>query len=741
MKEAMARPGQTLREHIRNVAEKTEQFTSEFHNGEWGRLIAELHDLGKFNPEWQACPFSENRLDELCENEDETPDPVSKRRPNHSAAGAIYICNKLPNPKYGRIFAYCIAGHHAGLPDYSHEAGIGGSLEKRLTATDELNAALKGCPPDQLPAIPKFTAPCGKKLKEEEAHLWIRMLFSSLVDADRLDAEESENPDKSALRKTSAEITALFPMLNKHLGTLSASAPDTPLNRRRKEILEQCLKKAEEAPGIFSLTVPTGGGKTLSAMAFAMKHAIKHGKKRIIMAIPYTSIIEQNAKVYKDIFGEENVLEHHSNFDPEKETERMKMASENWNMPLVVTTNVQLFESIFASSASRARKLHNLVNSVIVLDEAQMLPVEYLKPVLSVLKGLVESFGATLVLCTATQPALSGEIGGSGNRDSFKGLESVREIIDDPTALTEALRRTEVSIFNNLQASSLESIAGELMKYEQCLCIVNTRKACRTLHSLMPKETIHLSALMCPEERSKIIAEIKNKLKEKVPVRVVSTQLVEAGVDIDFPVVFRALGGIDSIAQAAGRCNREGLLNLSGKLGQVFVFAPPNPAPPGLLRQGEYASRGILDGASKIELSPALYERYFKSFFSRVNFDKAAFRDRLAKNASEFSFQFRTFASEFNLIDDSVYRPVVVMYKGSDTLIDLFKRKGPDRWLMRKLQRYSVNVPEKTVRKFLEQGTLEEICGIVFQKDQSLYQEGLGFIDESLEWNESMFNV
>jgi len=328
-----------------------------------------------------------------------------------------------------------------------------------------------------------------------------------------------------------------------------------------------------EPPGIYTLTVPTGGGKTLSSMGFALNHAVKYGKHRVIYVIPYTSIIEQTADQFRAIFGEA-VIEHHSNLDSTdeaKENARSRLACENWDAPVIVTTTVQFFESLFASRTSRCRKLHNIVNSVVILDEAQLLPPDFLAPILEALKELQKNYGVTVVFCTATQPAL----GPHKTMDfDFKGIDGMKEIMDDPAMLHKALKRTEIRQVRNLEPLTWDDVAGEITNNESVLCIVNRRDDARTLWELLPEGSIHLSALMCGAHRVRKIKEIKERLRNGVPTRVVSTQLVETGVDVDFPVVYRAMAGLDSIAQAAGRCNREGLR----AKGKVFVFTPPSEA-------------------------------------------------------------------------------------------------------------------------------------------------------------------
>ena len=566
---------QSVEEHLKGTAELAGKFAKEFGNEDWGRVVALIHDIGKYNTAFQSYIKACNDWDE--------EDSTSSKKVDHSTSGGILSTKKFG--VFGRILAYCIAGHHSGLPDWNHELKVGGDLSSRLQKEELLQLIEKSIPDFIKNLNQPTTLPAGGKIKEEQIHLWIRMLFSSLVDADFLDTENFMSPEKGKERGAYPPISELKEKLDTHL---SKFKPDSKVNEIRKQILDECQQKAALPSGFFTLTVPTGGGKTLSSMAFALKHAIQNNKKRVIMAIPYTSIIEQTAETYRNVFGENSVLEHHSNLDPDKETQQSKLAAENWDAPIIVTTNVQLFESLFAAKTSSCRKLHNLTNSVIILDEAQMLPTEYLNPILSTIKGLVEMFGVTVVLCSATQPALCGEIGSGIAK--FKGIENATEIISSPKLLEENLKRTELNVLTE-KLNNYNELAESLQAHEQVLCIVNTRKDCREIHALMPQGTIHLSAFMCPQERSRIISEVKTKLKNKENVKVISTQLIEAGVDIDFPVVYRALAGFDSITQAAGRCNREGKL---GKFGNVNVFIPPKQAPVGMMRKGEDASKELI---------------------------------------------------------------------------------------------------------------------------------------------------
>ena len=712
-----------LKDHLLDTAKLASKFAEDFGNSGWAELVALLHDLGKYNSDWQKYIRKETGYDENAHIENYAG------RPNHSAAGAVFLFEKFNNSPMSKTLAYAIAGHHSGLPDWNPQLSqriydenrnlISNDLEK-IKVVEEAKQFFET-------PIPKTTPPFFKenKVDNEQIHLWIRMLFSCLVDADFLDTE------KYMEAKERGRYLSLKELKNKFDNYMNDMKPDSEINKKRNQILNQCREKAKLQPGFFSLTVPTGGGKTLSSMAFALEHAIIYNKKRIIVAIPYTSIIEQTAEIFKSVFGDDQVVEHHSNLDPEKENHKNRISCENWDASIIVTTNVQLFESLFGNKTSVCRKLHNIVNSVIILDEAQMIPTHYLKPILSVLKGLVNYFGVTVLLMSATQPALVGKIGSEPN--IIDGLENVKEIIDDPDELSKNFKRVEFILPKDLnQSESWEEIAEKLQQYNQVLCILNKRDDCRILHKLMPEGTLHLSGYMCGEERSEIIADIKTKLINNQPLRVISTQVVEAGVDIDFPVVYRAMTGLDSIAQAAGRCNRENKIKEGGK---VYVFIPPTPSSIGFLRKCQDAGKSILRNLKESEITPGLYLEYFKYLYSNLNsFDEADFYSRLVRDASKFEFQFKEFSEKFNLIDDKTQMSIIVKYKNSSSLIDQLKYGGPSKELLRKLQRYIVNVPIYTFNKIREANYIEEINGYWVQCDDNLYKPGLGLIVDESEW-------
>ena len=716
-----------LGHHLNEVARMAALFASDAEAAEWARLAGLWHDLGKYGKDFQdyirgASGYEAHLVDSA-------PGKV-----NHSSAGALYAVKSLPELP-GRILAYLIAGHHAGLADWFGDEAGGRSLESRLQEDRDLglleHALAGGVPADLLnQACPKFGVPGGK----DGLHLWIRLLFSSLVDADFLDTEafmEADKADQRAGGQTSAQLLGRF---DAAMEAKKRDAEDTPLNKIRAEVLQQCRMKAKEPGGIFTLTVPTGGGKTLSSLAFALEHARHHNKLRVIYAIPYTSIIEQTAQVFRDIFGDA-VLEHHSNFDPDQETPKSRLAAENWDAPLVVTTNVQLFESLFAARTSRCRKLHNIVNSVIVLDEAQLLPPELLQPILDTMRLLAAHYGVTFVLCTATQPALN-SVKDPFGKTIREGLEGCREIVDKPDSLFEKLRRVDIFVPNDLsQPTEWRALAAEVAQHEQVLVIVNSRGDCRRLHALMPEGTVHLSALMCGEHRSRVIASIRQKLGAKKPVRVISTQLIEAGVDIDFPVVYRALAGLDSIAQAAGRCNREGLQSNQGK---VFVFVPPSRTM-GLLKFGEQACRNVLYQNKTALLSPGRFREYFESFFAQLGaegIDKYGIVGLLVKDARQGKIQFKTAAAKFQLIDDTSSVSVIVPYSNPDReradsrpLIAQLRNKQVYRALTRRLQRYTVSLRRYEFDTMQRSGAFEEpLSGFIVLRNELAYDEAIGLL-------------
>lgn len=750
-----------LADHLASVASLAADFAEIFDAGDFARLAGLWHDVGKYRQGFQRYIRQSNDPDAHIEGR------VVGKEKTHSAAGALHARAYLvethgaPGALVAHVLGYVIAGHHAGLGNWH------GGLQERLTGTDagnELRDALAGSPPSSVvnPAMalpPVASIPADQKTGTPGSFaLWLRMLFSCLVDADFLDTEAFMDGGKASTRRGFGTIDTLHERFDAHMAHLSRHAEHSHVNRFRNDILRQCLDKAARRPGVFTLTVPTGGGKTLASLGFALTHAVAHQKRRVIYAIPYTSIIEQTADTFRAALGDDNVVEHHSNaeLDERKETHRSRLACENWDAPVIVTTNVQLFESLFARRTSRCRKLHNLVGSVIVLDEAQLLPVDFLQPILDVLRLLVENYGVTLVLCTATQPALT-HTPHFDARKNLRGFEpsAVTEIIDDVPTLYNALRRVRVHRPGDQNTrEDWPAIADRIAEHAAVLTIVNRRQDARDLYALLkrraPDGLFHLSALMCPQHRSDTIREIKSVLAARraalargdtaAAVRVVSTQLVEAGVDIDFPVVFRAMAGLDSIAQAAGRCNREGGL----VEGEVHVFVPPSEPPPGLLRQARDSCKTLwqsFDGDDPLDL--ALFSRFFQQLYADSDLDRHDICAMLRVGQAG-DVRFRDAADAFRLIDDMDGGTVIVNYDGANdeatddnppgggaiaALVGKIEKNGPNRGLLRKLQRYGVTLYQRDIVRLLAAGDVRELrgCpGVYVQVSDVFYDAVLG---------------
>ena len=578
--------GQLLADHLEAVATQAEQFAAPIGAGAWARVIGLLHDAGKASEAFQR------RL---------AGAPIQV---DHSTGGA-QLASKL-YPRIGTMLSFPIAGHHGGMPNWS-KSGRGTPLKERLCSLEvepfedaycsqvELPTEMELCSPDALPACMPASSKSkdtSRDLREMAFGLYLteQMLFSSLVDADYLDTEHFMQPEMGAARiGRRPSMEDLAHVLDAHMrviGERSRGSATDAVNNVRAEVLERCVRAAASNPGLFTLEVPTGGGKTLASLSFALHHAVRNGQKRVIVAIPYTSIVEQTASTLKSIFGSENVLEHHSNYDydhgdasrrqgedgaVEHRAIQERLLVQNWDAPIVVTTNVQLFESLFSAKPSRCRKVHNIANAVIILDEAQMLPDGLLKPTLAMIQALADYARTTTVLCTATQPNLD-------ERWPFPGRPT--PIIEDDAELFKPLNgrvRYDCSRVGS-QSCNLDELVDLIANHRQALCIVSTQDGARRVYEVVrslsgcEEGTFHLSARMIPEHRSLIIACIKQRLHDGLDCRVVSTQLIEAGVDVDFPFVLREAAGIDSIIQAAGRCNRGGRLDH----GDVVVFECPD---------------------------------------------------------------------------------------------------------------------------------------------------------------------
>jgi len=672
-------------------------------------LVARLHDLGKSSVQFQN--YIRSSAGDCEETDTDNKGSIKRKRgPDHSSAGAQFIADKIPG--LGLLLAYAIAGHHAGLPDGigASEATLAARLRKDIpewlsSASAHLGEKWFDCDLSQLAnEIAPFL------VDGYSCAFFIRMLFSCLVDADYLATETFMNQYQAVIRQQECVKHAdLEKQLEAHYEKMAHRVcrdghNNLAVNIIRNEVKEDCLNKAPEMPGLFTLTVPTGGGKTLASMAFALRHAVVHKCSRIIYVIPYTSIIEQTAGVFRNVFGDDNVLEHHCNVDFGADNSRLKLFSENWDAPIVVTTSVQFFESLHANKPSRCRKLHNLANSVIILDEAQTLPIELLHPCLRALDELVMRYRATVVLCTATQPAVSHDrLKEWGLRGNSYGI---REIVCAKRNLHDRLKRVCVERITGKITD--DSLIEMMDSFASVLVIVSTRKHARELYQKMvmqyPHDKIfHLSAQMCPAHRGVELASIRAYLKAGVSCKVVSTQLIEAGVDIDFPCVFREQAGADAIAQAAGRCNREGLLSSPGR---VFIFESAEYAlPGGFLRTAAQKGSEIMSLPQYAEdlLAPEVINHYFESLYYNQSamMDKYEVLTRLLPTARPrekddfLLFCFKTLGQRFKLIDDLSVSLLIPYGQEGQRLCEELRKTfatGEQRAIVRKLQRYAVGI-------------------------------------------------
>lgn len=677
---------QPLADHLRHVSELAANFARPLGLEEEARIAGLLHDLGKYAHRFQQR-LSNPAIHGI----------------NHWAAGAVRSAGLIP---------YAVDGHHTGLPAF-------GELKDTLTRAKQTEhwKELTGCTESLTDLLTRFAAdglslpePPPKPQRDHFANaLRTRLLFSCLVDADFLDTEQHFDPQMPAHRVVPPlQAENALALLLAHL---NAKPADGPVNQLRQQLLADCLSAATKPPGLFTLTAPTGSGKTLASLAFALKHAATHNRRRVIVVIPYTSIIEQTARVYRDIFepvvGTDFVLEHHSAVAPRErdedrkkdaEEERLRhvrLAAENWAAPLIVTTSVQFFESLFAHKPTDCRKLHNIAESVVIFDEVQTLPAKLVPSLLSAVRLLVRDYGVSALFMTATQPAFE-----SAKAALPYGWEPVA-IETDKNALAETMRRTHIKLPGRNETITWPDLAAKLSGHQQALCVVNTTKDARTLFRLLPADArFHLSARMCPAHRLEKLALIRNRLANGAPCRLVSTQLIEAGVDVDFPIAYRALGPLDSIIQTAGRCNREGR---NPERQPVIVFRPlDGGTPPGAYKIAAAKTVEFLARHPDAQLDqPDTYAKYFAELYALLG-PQAAKDDEVFKASAEFDFP--KASDECRLVDKST-RSVLVKWHDGEVLAEKLRREkhltGNE---CRRAQRFSVNLYEGEFIKALALG-------------------------------------
>lgn len=647
---------QSIEDHLKGTAELAAKFAAKFGGEEYAYCCGMIHDIGKYSLEFQK------KIREDLNN-----------MVDHATAGA-QLCMNLEG--YYPILSYCIAGHHAGLPDYgdtTHRSSLCGRLKKRINNYEAYKEEIK------IPEIYKepfdITSVSNPYFS---LSVFIRMIYSCLVDADFLDTEFFMKNGKVE-RESGECMKNLWKKLEKHISKWLSNNDRDSINGRRTEILKNCIAEGEKERGIFRLTVPTGGGKTIASLAFALNHAVQHNMDRIIYVIPYVSVIEQNAEVFRKILGKENVLENHCNIDYETSEELMPMqlASENWDKPIVVTTNVQFFESLFANRSSKCRKIHNIANSVVIFDEAQMLPLDYLVPCMAMIQELVQNYKTTAVLCTATQPAL----------DCFlDGKNKITELCPRMQDQFDFFKRVT---YENIGAVSKEDIVGRLENENRALCIVNTKKRAQELYKLLKADGVyHLSTSMYPEHRKKVLEQVNERLNDKKSKCIlISTSLVEAGVDLDFESVYRQICGIDSMIQAAGRCNREGLKDVQKSRVYIYDFRDIE-CNKNQERQIRLAKSILQDykGIFSLESITDYFKRLYKVQGNAL--DKKFIMNEFYKMECNFA----KVGKEFRLIEQETKTIYISKDIEAEKLLQDIKFKGSSKKRMRKAEKYCIQV-------------------------------------------------
>lgn len=696
---------QSILEHLTNTAALAAQFAAPFAAEAMAFQCGILHDIGKYSSSFQRRIRG------------------SSEKVDHSTYGAQVALTQKRNP----MTAFCVAGHHSGLPDGGNRKA---AAQDDATFWGRMLRAQSGgladsCAYQTEVTVPEASPPSGLCNDNGSAFFFTRMLYSCLVDADFLDTEHFMSGGK-VQRKISAkaDISICLEKLEAYVAPWWNATND--LNKKRSEILQELLQNGSMARGLFSLTVPTGGGKTVSSMAFALRHAKAHGLRRVIYVIPYTSIIEQTQDVFNQIFGAENVVAHYANaiYDTNENgniCDKRYLATENWDAPIILTTAVQFFESLFSNRSSRCRKLHNIADSVLVFDEAQMLPVPYLKPCVWAMAQLVQNYGCSAVLCTATQPSLDRLF------QSILPSYPVRELCTQVMETHLFFRRV---VFQYEGVLSDAALAAQLNGHSRVLCIVNNRKQAQALFTqLAPDARFHLSTAMTPAHRRSVLAEIRKRLQNKQPCRVIATSLVEAGVDVDFPSVYRAIAGIDSMIQAAGRCNREGKEPRENSI--VHLFDTPQKAPE-MLAQNIAAARHVMRKYEDIA-SPKAIKTYFELLYYTLKGEAALDQKQILAEMNSNRFAFESVAHQFKLIESAEYTLYIPRDEGA-ALIAQLRKNGPSRALLRALGQVSVGVYPWHFKELYATGAVEQISeNTAVLLDGSLYDADIGLIFGSKE--------
>lgn len=795
---------QTVCEHLTGTASICKQFTAKIELPEAGELLGLLHDLGKYGTDFQNYIKTETGLLNPDIDDTDSEPKNLKGKIDHSTAGAQWIWQRfkpfgLHGKLIGMILAVCLASHHGGMIDCLCIDGENGFL-KRIQKNDELthlstclekadseikdvieHIATEECLKQLLKKVAGIVSPEKKepdRLKHFRLGFFTRFLFSCLIDADRIDSSDFECPENRKFRNNKRISWQIA--IDRLEDKLSDFNVRNKVDEVRNKVSKHCLAAAVKPQGLYLLTVPTGGGKTFASIRYALHHAQKHQLDHIFYVIPYTSIIDQNALEIRNVLervedGYHWVLEHHSNIEPEQQTWQSKLSSENWDAPVIFTTMVQFLEALFGGGTRGPRRMHNLANSVVIFDEIQCLPINCIHLFCNGLKFLTDHAGTTAVLCTATQPVLN-----CVNKE-YGALEILaeNELAGDTASLFKELKRVTIENRTRPEGWSKEQITdlavSQVQEKGNCLVIVNTKDWARILYEMCTDQinqedenmVFHLSTNLCPAHRTEILDEIRYRLDNDLPLLCISTQLIEAGVDVDFNSVIRFLAGLDSIAQAAGRCNRNG----NNEISQVYIVNPDHESIDLLpdIKTGRDKARRVLEEKGHEDfLSPVSMDRYFSYYFyERANqmtypltAKQAGRQDTLLNLLSDsplnigrekdirkatFSLQqsFKTAGKIFKSIDAPT-QAVIVQYKeGKNIVADLCAEPVPAQayTLLKKAQKYSVNLFPNVWEKLVKAQAVHPIQKgeEIYYLDEQYYSPKFGVSTEIVNDMETLF--
>lgn len=701
---------QLLWDHLNGTSKLCRENANEFW-ADIAEFVGQIHDIGKYTSGFQKRINGAENI-----------------RVEHAICGAKEVA-KAPPKSYVPMIEYCVAGHHSGLPDGGtkvdgeEDSTLHGRMKRKTGDYSAYENEVKlEYPKDNLREL--FDVSNQREIIERYS-FFTRYLFSCLTDADFIDTERFVTPNTD--RGIDGDFQKAYEKVCKKLNSFKI---ETKLKESRSIIQEQVYKSVESNANVYTLNMPTGSGKTLCSIRAALKTAIENKKKRIIYVIPYVSIIEQTAKVFEDIFGDVlPVLQHHSNYDFDDDknedeneitSEKLKRSCENWDAKLIVTTNIQFFESLYHYKGRRLRKLHNLADSVIIFDEIHMLPIDYIQPCLRAIGYVTKYLNSTAILMSATMP----------NYDKFMERYMSGVKIENAVKDTSLFNVFDKCRYEYIGKCELASLAEKAQEYDNALIIVNKRKTARELYDMCSGNKYHLSTYMTPLHRSEIIAKIKEDIKNGINTTVISTSLIEAGVDLDFKAVFREIAGIDNILQSGGRCNREGKMDM----GDVFVFETDG---------GNYQTKKKSDIIIRANITRNLFEEFenistdkcIKEYYGRLlNYKEKKIEENtitaiMGNDLRIDGIPFRTYAESFNFIDNQVIGIVIPCDENRGLIKEL---KDGKLSVKRNLQRYSASVNKDEFKELFQIGIIETLdCGVCILANTDYYKSDVGLTLEN----------